>query len=735
MTDLNITEEELNALKTYINENYEAINQMLISDSETDIALLSEDVENKVVYISYLRNSIIDYLKNIKLVYRLILKYFYSQEKRENTIIYRGTNLAEVERIKNELFIDKFLVGTKNENDAIDKYASLWNRPACMNIALRKDVPYVLVKDVLEDDSDVVLISPFTKIENMLEAKEIISNTNSKTVKTYDVKLQKQELDPLEDNDRYGLYNYILDNSYSIKRKLEECIELEKENTFNFENIRKFEQLINKLENNDDILDEDDDAAAIEPSDLVRITNELEDLKRQSNELFEMRKQNIEFINNWKRNIAVYMIAECREIEKDFDILKQQLSEQIALEEKEEEENRKIEESESKTDEEQSEVIEEQNEQLNPQEEKNDNIDEVPSGYEPDISTENVEEEEDTLEKEIERELEGEDKDSITYIVKDGCRENLVETKKLLENINTLISRQQNHAKVAGNIGASYSALNNAFEMRKSAEKLLEMIENITLETKNICDEKQSKKTIDELNKIIRNNFEVSTLMNYLNNPKIAIKNSKLDRFGEMEVIEENELKRCIAEKIRDIRGEAELKKLKDDLEYIEDKGTLSNFLGFFTGQNKLDNFRLEQIEVRQTAIRKTLSKKLTLAHNYSIHELMAEIEMFIEENEDDELITDDVKNLKLIAEQLRKNYIILESKVRTIIDEKEGKNLPVRDKKLSKRELLEIETYRFLNKYGYDLNSFYNEEEPRYQDTMTNEINRIIEYIDSSNV
>ena len=803
MTDLNITEEELSALKTYINENYEAMNQMLISDSETDIALLSEDVENKVVHVSYLRNSIVDYIKNIKLVYRLILKQFYNQErKNKNDVFYRGTNLAEVERMKNELFIDRFLVATKNQNDAIDKYASNWNRPACMNIALRKDVPYIFIKDVLNDDSDVILISPFTRIETILEGREVVSNANSKTVKTYDVRLQKQELDPLEQKDRIGLYNYILDNSYSIKRKIEECIELEKENTFNFEKIRKFEQLLNKLENGEDTFDDFNENNISGPQDIDRISDELDDLKMQSNELFNIRKQNIEFVNNWKRNIAVYLIAECREIEKNFDILRNQLLEQIEIEEFEEKERkrqerereekekqereiqekerqekekqeREIQEKERQEREKQEREIQEKERQEREKQEKEEkekreqeekenqknniisidykenkseanSIDKKENNKEQnevlEIKNEDEEEKEElvekekTLEEEISEELEGEDEESITYASKNGCKENIIEIKKLLKNINNLITKQQNHAKLAESIGASYSALNNAFEMRKSAEKLLEIQENITLETRAICEKKQSKKNIERLNKIIRNNFEVSTLLNYLNNPKIASRNSKLTRFGEMEVIEENELKRCIAEKIREIRGEAELKKLKDDLEYIEDKGTLSNFLGFFTGQNKLDNFRLEQIEVRQTAIRKTLSRKLTLAHNYSIHELMAEIQMFIEENEDDELITEDVKTLKDISEQLRKNYIILESKVKSIIDEKEGRNLPVRDKKISKKELLEIETYRFLNKYGYDLNSFYNEEEPKYQDTMANEINRIVEYLDSEN-
>ena len=101
MIDLNITKEEMNALKEYINEDYEAINQMLVSNSETDIALLSEDVENKVINISYTRESVIKYLKNIKLIYKLMLKQYYKSNNKYDIVFYRGTNLAEVERFKN----------------------------------------------------------------------------------------------------------------------------------------------------------------------------------------------------------------------------------------------------------------------------------------------------------------------------------------------------------------------------------------------------------------------------------------------------------------------------------------------------------------------------------------------------------------------------------------------------------------------------------------------------------
>lgn len=298
-----------------------------------------------------------------------------------------------------------------------------------------------------------------------------------------------------------------------------------------------------------------------------------------------------------------------------------------------------------------------------------------------------------------------------------------------------LITKQQNHAKIAGNMGTSYSALNNAFEMRKNTEVLEDLVEKIDNKVNELCLKEFNERIQLDLELVSKSCIEISTLLNYLNNPKIAVRNSKVTRFDEMAIIEENELKRGIAEKIREICGEAELKKLRDDLEIIEEKGTFSRFIGLFTGQNKIDDFMIEQINYRQMVIRKTLSRKLRLAHNYSIHELMAKITLFINDNEDDELVEDDVMDLKALATELRRNYIILESKVQSIVEEKEGKNLPYDSRMITKKEIIELETHKFLNKYEYTILDKVSEEEPKYQDTMTNEIGRIIEYINSSNI
>ena len=58
---------------------------------------------------------------------------------------------------------------------------------------------------------------------------------------------------------------------------------------------------------------------------------------------------------------------------------------------------------------------------------------------------------------------------------------------------------------------------------------------------------------------------------------------------------------------------------------------------------------------------------------------------------------------------------------------------LPVDTRKISKQEQLEIESYRFLSKNGYDNIDDTKKEEAKYANTMAHEIKRITDYIDAS--
>jgi len=755
--ELKITNEEIDALKNFLGKKYEVMNQLLVSNTEADISLLSDEVENKPVSISYDRESVIKYMMDIKSVYSLILKQYY-QNGYKSKEVYRGTNIAEIERLKNEPYIDKFLTATMNKNDAETKYSSVWSRPSSMNIILDRTVPYIFIKDfVTKATKNDVLITPFTRIKAISNGveKDITVKGVKKTLKTFDVILEKQELQKLNSNERMGLFNYITEQAYQINKKLDECITLEKENAENFDQIRKLEQLLSQKEalvEEKELTGNYNDAdRKADIDDIGRVNRELNELKDISTNLFEVRKSNINFVNTWKRNIAVYLIAECCEIENKIcgelgiDMKTKDESQDEVKEEIEE----KVEDTES---------VEEPLKEKTEEEIEKEKILEVVNAENPDVG-EKVEAKQPEEDKEEVVEVEEKDeepkKEEVAQetkvielpekVVRDKelennryikeADENIAAAEKLLEDTKNLISKQQNHAKIAGSIGSNYSALNNAFEMRDVINTLINQMRNIKSRIEVLIKDGKSE---EELERISKNSIEINTLINYFNNPKIAIGNSNITRFDEMAIIEENELKRGIQDKVRGILGEAELKKIKDDKEIIMDRTPFERFIGFFTGKNKLCDALLEQIELRQRAIRATLARKLSLAHNYSIHEIMALIQMFILDNEEDdsydEIVEPYINELKNIAEELRRNYIISDSKVQTIIFDKEGRNLPLEDKRMSKEEKAEINNYRFLRKYGYDENNT-KDEDLKYHDTSASELSRIVSFINTAKI
>lgn len=670
MIEFEFTDEEIEVLKEYRKTNQLMINQLLVSNGESDIALLSKKSEDMQPF-SYDRESVRINLDAMIRIYEIMLKSYYSKENSAWSFVY-GTTLAEIEKLKNEIYIDYFLHAT--ENKEIDM-------PTIINFIGDNDVPYINIDETLkiETDTPEILIAPFTKIKEFKEAQEIQFEENRK-LPIYSVTLEKQDLQELTFEEKEAVYNYILTSADVVNQKLQESINYDEDTLNNNENIRKLEQLLSKYEleikKKIDFKDYPESEQLADKADIERIKSELSDLQDSNSNIFEEKKMAVDFITKWKKNIAVYVMAEFKELEMKYEAERKVLKENYSEKMKKYEEEAK-----------------EKHEKLK----------------------------EGSLEE-------------IAKAVDKECDENIILAKRLIEDIKKLITKQQNHAKIAGNIGATYSALNNAFDMKKVAETLLDKVTAIRGKAKELCEEEDRENLSEKLLKISEVNLQVGTLINYLNNPKSSVGQSKINRFEEMTIIEENELKRGIAETILNVRGKAELKKLKEDLEILEEKGAFKRFIGFFTGSNKLDEVKEEQIEIRQKAIRKTLSQKMSLVYNYSIHELVAEIQMFLEDNEDDELVKEDMYILQNMENELRRNFIISDSKVRDIIEQRENKNLPVEVKRITKRELIEIETYRFLNKYGYDRRND-EEENNQYKDTMQNEIARIVDYISSSKI
>lgn len=624
--------------------------------------------------IRYDKESVINYIEIVKIVYGAILKSYLSKGRKENWAFSRICSVTEIEKLKNEPFIDKFLLTDINK---YQNKETVGTNQTIMYICGDKEIPYIMLKEIFGIDSHEVLIAPFTEVSSVKDGIQL-ENDDSNIV-TYKIELVRQELQEMSDDDKIALYNYIISNSDLVNTTLFNTIKLEKENVSNYENIRELEKQISDLESSIAQKEQEqnysESAKRADNMDLNELNNKLEILKNHSTDIFNNIKSNHKFMTEWKKSIAVYLMAECSDIEENI---------------------------------------------LGEMEAENENLVEEAKVFA-------------SMPKVQKEKLKDESFKNIALQVKSECEDNKILAQRLVKDINRLINRQQNFAKIAGNLGASYSALNNSFEMKEKAEKLEKLIDAISLKVDVLgnIDNAMAGKKLLEISEV---NNQIGTLMNYLNNPKAAIAKSKMNRFDEMIVVEENELKRDIAKAILNIRGEAELKKLRDDTQIIEDKNPLQRFFGIFTGQNKLDEFMIEQIKVRQKSIKKTLSKKLRLDYNYSVHEFVAEIRMFIKDNEDDELVLDDVENLREFEKEICKNFVIIDSKVKDIIAEKESKNLPI-ESKISKKELIEIETYRFLNKYGYDIAEKQETEETTYTDTTAKEISRIIEYINTSRV
>lgn len=678
MINFDFTDEDLETLRKYRSQKYLAINQLLISNSEIDLNAFMNLDDDSEEYNFYSKNVIKENIQLIKDIYKVMLKAYYNKENKDGWALSYGTTVTEIEKLKNEIYIDYFLATTSNKEQVKKQIEG--NMPALLNIAGDGNIPVLNVDEVLgnEKSDPEILISPFTKIKEFKE-NEQISLEDERILRIYTVTLEKQDLQEITLEERKSIYDYIMASTEVVGQKLKETVLGEKEKNETNEEIRKLEGLLSKYEleitkkiQGQDYPQFERDADA---SDVDRIKENLSILEDKISSIFEEKKMAMDFITKWKKNISVYLMAEFKSIEMEFE-------------------------AEAKA----------QNLHYNEKMKKL---------------------EEEAIKKH--EELQNESLENIAKAVNKECDENIVVAERLLNDIQKLIIKQQNHAKIAGNIGATYSALNNSFEMKKNAEILLGQVNEIKEKAKQLCENEDRDLLGDKLLEISNVNMQISTLLNYLNNPKSAVGKAKITRFEEMSIIEENELKRAIAEKILNVRGEAELKKLKDDLEILEEKGAFKRLIGFFTGSNKLDEVKEEQIEIRQKAIRKTLSQKMSLVYNYSIHELVAEIEMFLNDNEDDELVEEDYYILKNMENELRRNFIISDSKVEEIIEAKENKNLPVEVKKISKRELIEIETYRFLSKYGYDRRN--DEDEPEYQDTCQNEIARIVDYINSSNI
>lgn len=317
-----------------------------------------------------------------------------------------------------------------------------------------------------------------------------------------------------------------------------------------------------------------------------------------------------------------------------------------------------------------------------------------------------------------------------------ALKSNKEEAETILKRTEDLIKIQQKFAKIAADCGANYVAVSDGFKIREAALELYTMMKNIYEEFEEyyiLLTNDGEKNEVKEIRyrKILENDNQIGVLINYFNNAKSAKPGTSIDRFDELALIEENELKRQIVEYVFKNMGKGHIDVFDREIEEIDTKSSFEKLMIFLSGRRDIEEFKIFENEFKIEKIEEKISKEFSIEKNYSIHEILAYITMFKEENMDDpdEYMQEILKKLAVVESTIQYNFSVDVDKVAEIILERSFKNLPVDREVRQMKELqrIEYETDAFLKQYGYDtMNDIISK---KYPDTVAKEIKKIVDY------
>ena len=327
------------------------------------------------------------------------------------------------------------------------------------------------------------------------------------------------------------------------------------------------------------------------------------------------------------------------------------------------------------------------------------------------------------------------DKEQLTKL-EQAIRINQNSFKNMLEDIESLIKKQQKYAKIGAETDSKYSSLIDGFALRREAEKAYEMIKDIYSKfqeyyfnklNKNITDEEYEK----NLGKYLEASEQISIFINYLYNPKMKKTKNDLNRFSELILIEENEIKRTIEKEVDRLIGEANLIIIDDEIDEIEFISIAQKVFRIITGKHRIDIYKIEKLEELAEIIDSKIKQEYTLNRNYKIHNILAKIMIFKADNVDNKELEKYYNKLSDIEQSIDKNFVISEKKALSRIDELKSSTSLMTFDELTKEEEIDLDMAKIQHKYEYDI--VFKDENIKYVDTTINELKQIVEYIKNS--
>ncbi len=140
-----------------------------------------------------------------------------------------------------------------------------------------------------------------------------------------------------------------------------------------------------------------------------------------------------------------------------------------------------------------------------------------------------------------------------------------------------------------------------------------------------------------------------------------------------------------------------------DKLDIEENKLNSQNFLSKIFG--KLDGstaFKKDNISFAKFVVNDKLNSINKNTAESDLHSILADIEIFMEDNKSNSSIENEISELNKINNYVYNNFEIDNELVNKKIIDRKQCFLPVLTRKLTKNEILKQDTIKYLNKQGY---------------------------------
>ena len=279
------------------------------------------------------------------------------------------------------------------------------------------------------------------------------------------------------------------------------------------------------------------------------------------------------------------------------------------------------------------------------------------------------------------------------------AEENIEVCSSIKERLNKLKQKQETFKAFATNTDLEYIEYTNVDNCIVPINKLLDRLTKIKASVRIIPDEYLEESEYINNSKNLKKLTQLSEDLNS-KITKILEVNSK-----NLESAEIATLKKLIFVEIERIKQEISIAKIEKERNRIINRSGFLRLIDQLTGRTELNRVILEQLDVREDHINeKNMSIREELRTDYSIHHMIAQIDLFVEENEKNK-DKFDLSKIKKLRNQIGEIFMLEEDKIEVAKKGIIGSSLPmvIADKKnISKEERVIAEAIAWLTRYGY---------------------------------